>query len=74
MTVLLAGAHRLLENRIPNLPGGAARDLVYADDTLLADSDPAIIEEIMRCIEECGRQYGLAFNWQLEQRGADARE
>jgi len=36
---------------------------VYADDTLLIDSDPALVQELMRCIEECGGHYGLQFNW-----------
>ena len=40
------------------------RELVYADDTLLLDANPDIIQNLMACIEECGQHYGLSLNWQ----------
>ena len=36
---------------------------MYADDTLLIDSDPALVQEPTRCIEECGMHRGLQLNW-----------
>ena len=64
MTTLLADAHAELHRRIgPQAATHLVRDLVYADDTLLIDSDSSVVQELMRCIEGCGSQYGLSFNW-----------
>ena len=64
MTTLLTDAHALLQSRMGPIPESRfTRDLVYADDTLLIDSDPALVQELMHCIEECGAHYGLQLNW-----------
>ena len=38
-------------------------DLVYADDTLLIDSDASVVEAYMRHVGEAGAEYGLCYNW-----------
>ena len=38
-------------------------ELVYANDTLLMDTDPQNLEQFMNCIGKAGQAYGLSFNW-----------
>ena len=38
-------------------------ELIYADDTLLLDTDPDNLHVFMNCIADVGREYGLQFNW-----------
>eukprot|EP00959_Pyramimonas_sp_CCMP1952_P176409 3686463-Pyramimonas_sp.AAC.1 len=64
MTTLLADSHAELHRRVgPQTATQLVRDLVYADDTLLIDSDSLVVQELMNCIEGCGAHYGLSFNW-----------
>ena len=39
------------------------RELVYADDTLLIDSEAENLEIMMQCVADCGQEYGLSYNW-----------
>ena len=64
MTTLLQDAHAKLLERLPDAPAAHfVRELVYADDTLLLDANPDVVQELMSCVEECGKQYGLSLNW-----------
>ena len=64
MTTLLTDAYVLLREKLGDIPAERfARELIYADDTLLIDSDPVLIQELMRSVEQCGSHYGLQFNW-----------
>ena len=38
-------------------------ELVYADDTLIVDTDPTAAEHFMNAVGRAGGQYGLSFNW-----------
>ena len=65
MTTLLTDAHKMLHTNMGELPGeNFVRELVYADDTLLIDSDPRVVQALMNAVETCGMHYGLKFNWQ----------
>ena len=64
MTTLMADAHKELRRRLPNLADAHfVRELIYADDTLLLDADPVVVGELMACVENCGKHYGLSLNW-----------
>ena len=65
MTVLLYNAKDKMniELGLPSSADCLASELVYADDTLLLDTDPDILYHFMTCIGEAGSQYGLSFNW-----------
>ena len=41
----------------------ACHELLYADDTLLVETDRHKLQAYMNCIVECGREYGLKLNW-----------
>eukprot|EP00933_Yihiella_yeosuensis_P047365 TRINITY_DN4317_c0_g4_i1.p1 TRINITY_DN4317_c0_g4~~TRINITY_DN4317_c0_g4_i1.p1 ORF type:complete len:298 (-),score=44.55 TRINITY_DN4317_c0_g4_i1:33-926(-) len=41
----------------------AVHELLYADDTLLIDSEPETIEFYMQHVASAGHTYGLSFNW-----------
>ena len=47
---LVAAGYTLSEN----LP---AHELLYADDTLLIDADPEVVQQYMLCIEARGKEY-----------------
>ena len=38
------------------------RSILYADDTLIVESDAEIVQAYMNVIRELGAQYGLSFN------------
>ena len=39
-----------------------ANELVYADDTLIFDTDARVVENYMTCIQDVAAEYGLTFN------------
>ena len=65
MTVLMHDARGTLMNEYSF--SAAERllvsELVYADDTLIVDTDECFVQEFMSCIGEAGNEYGLNFNW-----------
>jgi hypothetical protein len=63
MTVLLSDARELFVSRGGKRDAPFVRELVYADDTLIIDTDACEIQNMMECISECGAQYGLSYNW-----------
>jgi hypothetical protein len=64
MTILMHDAKSKLADRGVQLSEDClVNDLLYADDTLIIDSNSVPAEQFMRCIGETGSQYGLTFNW-----------
>ncbi|CAE8648405.1 unnamed protein product [Polarella glacialis] len=65
MTVLMVDA----KNKLHSNPDFSeqepllTRDLLYADDTLLFETNSRNVELFMNIIGDVGTQYGLAFNW-----------
>ena len=65
MTTLLTDARKMMQESQGELPvENFVRELVYADDTLLIDSDPRVVQALMNAVENCGMHYGPKFNWQ----------
>ena len=65
MTTLLHDAEsrvvtRYGEGRQPYI---VTRDLLYADDTLIIENDPAVAQYYMDVIAELGAEYGLSLHW-----------
>ena len=44
------------------MPGLVTRSLLYADDTLIVESDATIAQEYMDAVRRLGAQYGLSLN------------
>ena len=64
MTVLVADAKLKLQARDVNLSAEVAtNELLYADDTLLVETDGGNIQSYMQAVSEAGQNYGLSFNW-----------
>lgn len=65
MTVLLHDAKVLFHERGlgPFADSMPVNELVYADDTLVFDFDPAVAEGYILCIEVVAGEYGLTFNF-----------
>ena len=64
MTILLHDAREDLKEKGYDFKDEAGiHELLYADDTLLIDADAHIIAEYMYSIEQCGKHYGLEFNF-----------
>ena len=65
MTVLMTDATEkaILRHGITLRSTGLVHELIYADDTLLLDTDPGNIHVFMTCIADVGRVYGIQFNW-----------
>ena len=65
MTVLMHDAKQLLRAHPAYTPHGGQQieELLYADDTLLIHSDPAVVKAYMDCVSSAGANYGLQFNW-----------
>ena len=67
MTVLLDDAESKFLTELGDAtlpPHIISRDLLYADDTLIVESDAGRAERFMHIIADCGAEYGLALNWQ----------
>ena len=65
MTVLMSDASRNLHQH-PDYNAAQesiCQELLYADDTLIVQSDPAMAKLYMEAICEVGAEYGLEFNW-----------
>eukprot|EP00959_Pyramimonas_sp_CCMP1952_P153762 3217140-Pyramimonas_sp.AAC.1 len=59
----MADAHKELRSRLPDLPDAHfVREFIYADDTLLLDADPVVVGQLMACVGDCGKRYGLSLN------------
>eukprot|EP00959_Pyramimonas_sp_CCMP1952_P241191 5040690-Pyramimonas_sp.AAC.1 len=57
-------AHSMFQVRVPNVPRpNVVRELVYADVALLPNGNLDIIQDLMSCVGECARHYGLTLNW-----------
>ena len=65
MTVLIRDAKNSLSNdqRFQNHTGCLVSEILYADDTLLIDTQPGNLEIFMHAVQHAGAEYGLAFNW-----------
>ena len=65
MTVLIHDAKAKLQDSDCFTATGrlCVQELLYADDTLLVDTDVGVVQTYMDCINDAGAQYGLAFNW-----------
>ena len=65
MLVLMHDAKHLLRAHPAYTPHGGQQieELLYADDTLLIHSDPAVVKAYMDCASSAGANYGLQFNW-----------
>ena len=64
MTVLMADAKLKLQARDVNLSAEVVtNELLYADDTLLVETDGGNIQSYMQAVSEAGQNYGLSFNW-----------
>ena len=61
MTVLMHDAKRELRAHpaYRSQPPQPIEELLYADDTLLIHSDPAIVKAYMECVRAAGSTYGL---------------
>ena len=63
MTLLVIDARQLLADLGRELsPDVGVHEILYADDTLLIDTDGGTVQSFMECIEEIGGEYGLRFN------------
>ena len=64
MSVLIFDAKYALtiEQRFNFSEGVVAHELLYADDTLLLESNPRVLEAYVHCIEDAAAEYGLSFN------------
>ena len=40
-----------------------SRDLLYADDTLLADTDSSVLQRLVETVAAFGSEYGLELHW-----------
>ena len=65
MTVLMHDAKRELRAHpaYRSQPAQPIEELLYADDTLLIHSDPAVVKAYMECVRAAGSAYGLSLNW-----------
>jgi len=65
MTVLMHDTASMVSERFPEseVPFVLSRSLLYADDTLIAESDAPVAQFYMECIASIGARYGMAFNW-----------
>jgi len=65
MSVLMHDANRKVLDKFgaPSVPYLVTRSLLYADDTLIIESDEKVVQYFMECIAEIGGQYGMEFNW-----------
>ena len=64
MTVFITDAKQLSGSDGYRLsPKTPANDILYADGTLLIDTDIGNIEEYMHCVRRAGSVRGLSFNW-----------
>ncbi|CAE8632912.1 unnamed protein product [Polarella glacialis] len=64
MTVLIKDAKKELEDSGVQLSTSThVNELLYADDTLLIDTDSNVVQSYMECVAKAGKRYGLSFNW-----------
>ena len=64
MTVLLTDASARCRAESENQSwGDYPHDILYADDTLVIDTDARRAQLYMDCIRAGGEEYGLSFNW-----------
>ena len=65
MSVLMHDANNKVVARcgVPQVPFLVTRSLLYADDTLVIESDVKVAEYFMECISEIGAHYGMEYNW-----------
>ena len=64
MTILIHDAKdSLQEQQISLTDQLACNELLYADDTLLIETDRAKLTAYMNNIIQCGKEYGLKLNW-----------
>ena len=64
MTVLLHDAREIApEHGVAGTHGPLVHDIVYADDTLIIDTEPAAAQAAMDSIGHVGAEYGMSFNW-----------
>ena len=66
MSVLMADVDRKMYDALqvaPTQPFLVTRDILYADDTLLAATDPCTLQKHLDCIADVGRKYGLELHW-----------
>ena len=64
VTVLITDARNLLAQSGVDLSSSLGiSELLYADDTLLVQTDAAVAQKYMDCVQQAGRVYGLALNW-----------
>ena len=66
MTILLEDAERMFVAEVgaERPPYIVTRDLLYADDTLIIESDAQRAQRFMHIIAEVGAEYGLTLNWE----------
>ena len=64
MTVLITDAKNKLESQGVRLSTNVlSNELLYADDTLIVDTDRDNVQQYMEAIADAGSNYGLSFNW-----------
>ncbi|CAE8743315.1 unnamed protein product [Polarella glacialis] len=64
MTVFIKDAKQQLEvSEIKLSQELCFNELLYADDTLLADVDSSVVEAYMQQVSVAGQMYGRSFNW-----------
>ena len=64
MTVLMHDARRLLSEAGTQLSGRlVCHEILYADDTLIIDTDKDVVHEFMTAISDVGQTLGLTLNW-----------
>jgi len=65
MTVLMHDANRMVSEKFGHAaaPYLVSRTLLYADDTLIKESDARVVQYFMDSIAEIGAQYGMQYNW-----------
>ena len=64
MTVLISDAKNKLETQGVRLSTNVlTNELLYADDTLIVDTDRDNVQRYMEAIADAGSNYGLSFNW-----------
>ena len=64
MTVVLHDARSAMVDLGFSFNDAEVTETLYADDTLLIHSSAAFLETYMKCIEQCGREYGLKLNFE----------
>jgi len=65
MSVLMCDANAKVVEKygMTRVPFLVTRSLLYADDTLLIESDEKVLEYFMHTIADIGKRYGMEYNW-----------